>query len=105
MIFSGDDHYQPTIATWKQYMHFHFTGFIKLEKSNSATQMASIHVLVYWLQATITDLIYHVRYGIVIRVYASRKFWRILISRLYYRPPNCQIFRLPPNLNPLIFLQ
>ena len=32
-----------------------------------------------------------VRYGIAIRTYASRKFWRILIWRLQYRPPNRQI--------------
>ena len=44
-------------------------------------------------QITITrilvDLNLAVRYGIAIRIYASGKFWR-----LYYRPPNRQIFRL-----------
>ena len=30
--------------------------------------------------------------------YASRKFWRILIWWLYYRPSNCQIFQLYGNI-------
>ena len=45
----------------------------------------------------LADLNLAVRYGIAIRIYASRKFWRILIWRLQYRLPNLiprQIFRL-----------
>ena len=36
----------------------------------------------------LADLNLVVRYGIAIRIYVSRKLWRILIWRLYYRPPN-----------------
>ena len=39
----------------------------------------------------LADVNLAVRYGIAIRIYASRKFWRILIWRLQYRPPNRQI--------------
>ena len=42
----------------------------------------------------LVDLNLAVWYGITIRIYASGKFWRILIWGLYYRSPNCQIFQL-----------
>ena len=51
------------------------------------------------IRRILADLNLAVRYGIAIRIYASRKFWRILIWRLQYRPPNRQTakFNSPPN--------
>ena len=45
------------------------------------------------IRRILADLNLVVRYGIAIRIYASRKFWQILIWRLQYtcRPPNRQI--------------
>ena len=53
----------------------------------------------------LADLNLAIRYGIAIHIYASKKFWWILIWRLLEQTtkmPNlipCQIFRIYSNLN------
>ena len=93
----------------KIYIHVIFSNFTKILNHENLELPYSRKIwrelnLADWPQPAWTKILANfnlaVRYGIAIRIYASKKFWRILIWRLQRqtaKPPNLiprQIFRL-----------